>query len=145
MGRIVVARNRAAEDSILDHLKRCDRDFATPLSSRVSLPAYSAKLAVQAERAEAWFHKSLIGLVAFYEPDDSGVCFISNVSVDARFRRWGLGERLLGNCAEIATLQGALALQLEVDPDDMKAQRLYTKFGFSPLGEQKRQWGKSLG
>ena len=58
------ARDRA-------HLAHCDAHFVPPLSGRVDIDAYAAKIADQAERFEAWAGGRSSGLVAAYcnDPD----------------------------------------------------------------------------
>jgi hypothetical protein len=85
MDRVAFRRNHSGTAALLAHLRRCDDDFAIPLSHRVALEDYAAKLARHAERCEAWDGALLVGLVAMYTPTASGGCFISNVSVDPTY------------------------------------------------------------
>jgi hypothetical protein len=72
-------RNQADAGAILEHLQRCDDQFTPPLSSRVNLKDYAAKLALNAERFEIFDDGKLVALVAMYLNPDCA--FISNVSV----------------------------------------------------------------
>lgn len=144
MDDVVIQRNRADAPMILAHLHRCDGDFATPLSERVSLDAYSARLAASAHRAEAWVRGDLVGLVALYAPDANCVCFISNVSVDPLYRRRGLAEKLVNEALEIASGLGAVRLVLEADEHSPGPHQLYSKLSFRPLAAQPTTWTRTL-
>ena len=144
MDRVVFRRNLSGPAAILAHLRRCDDDFAVPLSHRVALEEYAAKLARRAERCEAWDGHLLVGLVAMYTTSTSGGCFISNVSVDPAYRQRGLGSLLLSNSIEAAQGLGATRLELEVDEESQGAQRLYSTMGFGPLAGKPSPWVREL-
>lgn len=144
MDRVVFRRNLSGPAAILAHLRRCDADFAIPLSHRVALDDYAAKLARHAERCEAWDGNLLVGLVAMYTPSTSGGCFISNVSVDPTYRQRRLGSLLLSYSIKAAQALGATRLELEVDKECQGAQRLYSKMGFSPLAGELSPWVREL-
>ena len=46
--------NAATTQDIVDHLTLCDASFAPPLSRRVDISDYAAKLSAHAMRFEAW-------------------------------------------------------------------------------------------
>ena len=144
MDDIAIQRNRADVAAILAHLRRCDDDFATRLSERVCLEAYSAKLAANAHRAEAWAKGDLVGLVALYAPDANFACFISNVSVDPLYRRRGIAETLVRDSLEIAVGLGAVTLVLEVDVHSPGPRQLYSKLNFVPLAGQPTRWSRKV-
>lgn len=93
------ARNLSSTDDIRLHLTACSPSFVPPLDSRVAIPDYSAKLALRAERFEAWTDDRLVGLVALYCPaasqPDSSDAFVSNVSVLPSFTRRSIAKSLL--------------------------------------------------
>lgn len=92
-------RNLSSAEDIRRHLTACSPSFVPPLDSRVAIPDYAAKLALRAERFEAWTDDRVVGLVALYCPrvprPESGDAFVSNVSVLPAFTRGGIARHLL--------------------------------------------------
>jgi ribosomal protein S18 acetylase RimI-like enzyme len=124
-------RNTASAAAVAAHLAACDASFVPPLSGRVDVDAYAAKIAGRAERFEAWSGDTLAGLVAAYAGDPDGTAFITNVSVLPAFARRGIAAALLQDC--IAWLRGAGRhwARLEVSGDNSAAIHLYRGFGFT--------------
>ena len=50
MSSLQYRRDTATADDVLAHLTRCDADFTPPLSARLDLGGYAAKLAERAPR-----------------------------------------------------------------------------------------------
>lgn len=59
---------------------------------------------------------------------------ITNVAVDERYRREGLGSRILGLLENIAKEKGMCALTLEYRKSNTSAEALYKKLGFEQNG-----------
>jgi GNAT superfamily N-acetyltransferase len=132
---ILYAANRSAIRDITAHLLHCDAYFVPPLSSRVDIEAYAAKIASQSERFEAWAGPALAGLVAAYCNDPSRhAAFITSVSVLPERRGAGIATRLLRDCIEHARGAGFTLLGLRVGRSQTTAMRLYGKCGFSAAG-----------
>ena len=134
MATVDYRRDSATADDVRAHLARCDEDFAPPLSARVDLEDYAAKLATRATRFEAWEGPELVGLVAAYVAADTPDAFVTNVSVVRELRGQGVAASLVGDCAGYARAAGATALKLEVATADKAAGRFYEKLGFAPAG-----------
>jgi ribosomal protein S18 acetylase RimI-like enzyme len=113
------------------HLTRCDADFTPPLSSRLDLGDYAAKLAERAARFEAWDGGQLVGLVAAYVTPGAPEAFISNVSVVSELRGQGVAAALVAGCIYRARESGAATIKLEVATADRSAGRFYEKLGFA--------------
>jgi ribosomal protein S18 acetylase RimI-like enzyme len=64
---------------------------------------------------------------------------IHDLAVHARFRRQGLGRRLLAAIEEKARALGCCKLTLEVHPDNDVARHLYRSFGFDGRRENAGQ------
>jgi ribosomal protein S18 acetylase RimI-like enzyme len=124
-------RDTATTDDVHAHLTRCDADFTPPLSARLDLGDYAAKLAERAARFEAWDGGELVGLVAAYVTPGAPEAFISNVSVVSELRRRGVAAALVGDCIDRARSAGATVIKLEVAADDKAAGRFYEKLGFT--------------
>lgn len=124
----------ATAAQIADLLRACDAGFVPPLSARVDIDAYAAKLAAQARLVEAWDGDALAGLVALYCNDHAtGVAHISNVSVAPAHARRGIAARLLGEALAIARAAGMRRAQLNVHDANAAALALYRNHGFIAL------------
>jgi ribosomal protein S18 acetylase RimI-like enzyme len=124
-------RDTATADEVHAHLTRCDADFTPPLSARLDLRDYAAKLAERAARFEAWDGGQLVGLVAAYVTPGAPAAFISNVSVVSELRGHGVAAALVADCVDRARGSGAATLRLEVASADGAAGRFYEKLGFT--------------
>lgn len=130
----------ASADAIARHLRACDAGFVPPLSSRVRLDTYAAKLAARALCFEAWDGEALAGLVAAYadrgDPTTGqpASAFITNVSVLPSHRGDGTAARLMQACLAALATRGCTTVDLEVDERNEPAQRLYRRCGFVVTG-----------
>lgn len=125
-------RDSADAARIESLLRRCDTSFVPPLSHRVDLAGYAAKLAAHARLLEAWEGGDLAGLVAIYcndKPD--GIAFVSNVSVAPTHTRRGIAGRLLDEALALARAEGMREARLEVGNMNAAAIALYRKHGFA--------------
>ena len=129
--RILYACNMSSEDQINAHLENCKDNFHPPLGSRVDISTYSLKLYKKAHRFEAWSSGLLVGLLAFYvEPTSERSIFITNLSVDFKLSRRGIGSQLIERCIAFARRECIAFLRLRVDLENTQASRLYHKHGF---------------
>jgi ribosomal protein S18 acetylase RimI-like enzyme len=126
--------NAATTQDIVEHLTLCDAAFAPPLSLRVDIGDYAAKLSANAVRFEAWDDETLIGLVAAYPDHTHGRMFISNVSVLPEWRGHGLAAGLITRCGDAARDLGLRSMVLELGAENVAARRLYDKLGFVSTG-----------
>lgn len=124
------AHNTARAAEIGKHLLDCGGPFLDAITARMSVDEYAMKIASRADRFEAWDGRRLIGLVAVY-CDDPKSAFITNVSVDSRWRRRGISAELMQHCiAHVASLKRA-GINLEVSMNNAAATALYERFGFT--------------
>ena len=131
MSSLEYRRDTATADDVHAHLTRCDADFTPPLSARLDLGDYAAKLAERAARFEAWHAGELVGLVAAYVTTGALEAFISSVSVISGLRGNGVAAALVADCIDCARGSGAATLRLEVATADRAAGRFYEKLGFT--------------
>ena len=128
---IEYSTNQASEAEIAEHLLRCDSDFMLPLSARVEIKDYAQKIVSNAARFEAWSGDTLVGLAAAYCNDmESGVAFVTSVSVLREWAGKGIMSKLISQCIEHAKKFGMWRISLEVGDGNMPAIRLYEKYGF---------------
>jgi ribosomal protein S18 acetylase RimI-like enzyme len=131
MSTLRYRRDTATTEDVHAHLTRCDADFTPPLSARLDLEDYAAKLAERAARFEAWDAGRLVGLVAAYVTPGAPAAFITNVSVVSELRGRGVAAALVADCIDRARASGAATLTLEVATADRAAGRFYEKLGFT--------------
>lgn len=125
----------AGAEHVARLLRACDAGFVPPLSARVDIDAYAAKLAAQATLVEAWDGDALAGLVAIYcNNHDTGIAYVSNVSVAPSHTRRGIAGRLLREALALAQAAGMRSAQLSVHGANAAAQALYRQHGFMPTG-----------
>lgn len=124
--------NRSDAGAVEAHLRACDAQFVPPLSARVDLAAYGAKLVSQAILFEAWSGNHLVGLVAGYANDPKRQdSFITNVSVLPEWHGKGIAKRLLGTFVDHARVAGFARVVLSVDARNQPARALYRNHGFT--------------
>lgn len=129
---VVVERNRAGAAEVEAHLRACDASFVPPLSERVELDAYAAKIVSRAERFEAWSDDRLAALVAAYCNDPKRrAAFVTSVSVLPSCQGRGLASCLLRASIEHVRQAGFEHLELEVDARNTAALSLYQRHGFA--------------
>jgi ribosomal-protein-alanine N-acetyltransferase len=68
---------------------------------------------------------------------------ITTFAVDPRWRRRGIGERLLLALLDLAVARRAREATLEVRLSNMPARRLYEKYGFRPVGIRPRYYSSN--
>lgn len=136
--------NESRHEHVLAHLSMVDTTFIPPLSQRVSLNDYAAKLFACSVREEAWLDDVLVGLVAFYCNEAARGTFISNVSVLPDRQGTGLGTRLLRQALDRARAMGMHRVNLVLHPDNAVAMALYTRHGFKPDAMDSTQLSMTL-
>lgn len=128
--------NQGDQRHIYSHLLRSGDLFVPPLPTRVNVEAYATKLALSAERFEAWHANELIGLVAAYMNDPvTKKAFITNVSTEADHQGRGIAGQLLNTCIDHASKRGFKSIELEAAEQNRAALQLYRKMGFSIVGK----------
>ena len=130
MSEIAYRQQAAGAAQIESHLRACDADYLPPLSSRVAIGDYAAKIAHNARTFEAWQGSRLVGLVAAYFSGTPGTGFVTSVSVERELTGKGIAGRLLDECIEQARQAGLSRLALEVSAGSVGAQSLYRRRGF---------------
>lgn len=131
MDSISYSSGIASRNQVTQHLRDVDSQFHPPLSSRVDLEQYGHRLYSQAKRVEAWSAGGrLVGLLAYYMDRDSHRSFVSNLSVSASVRRWGVGSALLVRGMERMKAGDSRRVYLETTLEDQRAMGFYMSHGF---------------
>lgn len=104
-----------------------------------SMDAYAEKLSRFAQCWAGTEADAPVGLVIFYANDlNTRTAYISLIGVQKAMQGKGVGQRLMTHCAETAKALGMQQLSLEVDCDNLSAQRFYQKNGFTFSGNTER-------
>ena len=82
-------------------------------------------------------NRQICGYVGLILPDDGEIALIA---VDEKFRRKGIGEKLLVKAMQTAKEKGAQNVFLEVRTSNLSAQGLYKKVGFIPIAIRKKYY-----
>lgn len=128
---VTINRNRSDASAIVKHLRLCEAQFVPPLGESVDLWAYSTKIAAHAERFEAWYGDSLVGLVAAYANTSSRHhIFVTNVSVAPVMNGKGIAKRLLSDSIDFARNEGFKKMLLKVHTLNNRARTFYRLFKF---------------
>ena len=129
MNTIIYKTNYSEDTDILSHFLRADIIFLNSLKNTVNLADYSLKLATKSIRFEAWSNsEDLVGIVCSYFEKDSA--YITNVSVDPKYYRLGIGKTLLKRAIDFSKNKQIKTIELEVDSKNLSAINLYIKYGF---------------
>lgn len=91
-----------------------------------------------ATEAAAGSHEYLIGFIGLWLM--VGEAHIVTVAVRQRYRRMGIGERLVIAALDLAIESEQEVATLEVRASNDPAQQLYAKYGFARLGLRKRYY-----
>jgi ribosomal-protein-alanine N-acetyltransferase len=67
---------------------------------------------------------------------------ITNIAVDPMLQGHGIAHRLLGEQIDAARVMGATAVSLEVRVTNWRAQRIYARFGFHPVGIRRNYYAE---
>ena len=114
------------------HLLACDDSFIPALSSRINISDYAQKIYDKAITFEAWNKNELIGLIAtYFTQPESGIAFITNVSVSKKYNGKGIASKLLSNCITYAVKTNYKEIKLEVNSENTPAITFYKKHHFS--------------
>ncbi len=69
---------------------------------------------------------------------------IERIAVDSRFRRQGIGRKLMDKMEKSAAAEGVTDMTLEVRESNMAARKLYESFGFAEEGRRKGYYHNPL-
>ena len=102
--------------------------------------AYRSELATNrlASYVVARAGEAVVGFAGLWVMVDEA--HVTTFAVDPRWRRRGIGERLLLGLFDIAMARRAREATLEVRLSNVPARRLYEKFGFRPVGIRPRYY-----
>ena len=87
----------------------------------------------------AIFNNEIIGFAGIWQVIDEA--HITNIVIRKDFRKLGIGSLLLEKLIDICkNLESINSITLEVNEDNITAQKLYEKFNFKVLGKRKNYY-----
>lgn len=130
----VILQKMTIED--IDEIAELDKEcFAIPWSRSAFLGEMENQFA---SYIVAKADDKCVGYCGFWRAYDEGD--ITNVAVSPKFRRRGIGSRLIESIIREAREKELVFLNLEVRKSNIPAQRLYEKYGFCVVGERKEYY-----
>lgn len=131
MNRLII---RKAEEADIKPMAELDKlCFAQPWSEesfRTEISENERAFYIVAE-----IEGALAGYAGLWAILDEG--HITNVAVNPKFRRKGIGSAIVGTLLEVCEDSGLCSFTLEVRESNMGARLLYEKFEFKPAGVRK--------
>jgi len=126
-------------DQFYDFLCRIDTDFATPLSSKVNLKEYAAKISETAFVSFVSSNNKIVACVAMYCNNYDSLCaYIPLVGVDRNYRGQHLSRALMCSAISLAKSKGFKVLAVHTENDI--AYNLYKSLGFQLIADGPRKY-----
>lgn len=110
-------------------LLETDKEFPTPLSSRVDIDVYARKLSEFSDFSLCWDGNSIVGMISCYM-NRPPLGYISNACVKKQYQANKVFSKLFHQLLTQAKERGILRFQLEVDAENDNARRVYEHYGF---------------
>lgn len=113
-------------------LKDFDAEFSAGVEKRVvNLSDYAKKIFGNSENMLATIEENILGFVFFYCNDHiSRKAFVSQICVQMKYRRMGVGAFLLENAVSYCKQKGMSSVHLECAKTNKNAIAFYEKHGF---------------
>ena len=132
----------AMVENDLEEVLRIERlSFSTPWSRQAFLDELRNKefsRMIIARACDRNIYKGILGYCCYWIICDE--VHITNMAAHNRYRRKGIGEKLLRHVIEEAKKMKSRLLTLEVRSSNLKAQALYQKFGFKAVTIRKKYY-----
>lgn len=129
----------------LEKLRRRDLRHVLPIESVVfpepwSVGVFNSELALRHGRLyrAAWARDELAGYIGFMVVDDEA--HITTIATAPAYQRRGVARTLIIDGIHILLPMGVRHLSLEVAASNERAQTLYRRFGFAPVGVRKNYY-----
>ena len=124
---------RKMEEKDLDRIMEIEQDcFTTPWSREAFL------LEITKNELARYIVAEIDGIVAGY----GGIWMIvgeghiTNIGVESKYRRLGVGNKILEGLIEASRDTEVMSMTLEVSESNIAAQKLYKKYGFVDYGKR---------
>lgn len=133
---MTIAIEQLSLPELKSFLREQAQDAFPSLKDEDKLNVLAEKWQSHAEFCTCRLDNRLVGMIAFYANDsETGLAYIPHVYVSPFHRREGLFSKMLKLIEESITTRGFTKIKLEVDKNNLNAQAVYQKNGFSIIGE----------
>lgn len=133
---MTIAIEQLSLPELKSFLREQAQDAFPSLRDEDKLNVLAEKWQSHAEFCTCRLDNRLVGMIAFYANDsETGLAYIPHVYVSPFHRREGLFSKMLKLIEESITTRGFTKIKLEVDKNNLNAQAVYQKNGFSIIGE----------
>lgn len=133
---MTIAIEQLSLSELKSFLREQAQDAFPSLRDEDKLNVLAEKWQSHAEFCTCRLDNRLVGMIAFYANDsETGLAYIPHVYVSPFHRREGLFSKMLKLIEESITTRGFTKIKLEVDKNNLNAQAVYQKNGFSIIGE----------
>lgn len=116
-------------DEVRTFLIETDKEFQTPLSSKLNIEEYAFKLAHHSEFSYCHDESEIVGMISCYM-NRPPYAYISNVCVRSNYRNRGIFKQLFNNLVDTLKTRGFTTIRLEVSDDNVIARKAYANMGF---------------
>lgn len=118
------------KEELINFLYEVEDDFIPRLTDRFSIPYYAHKLITNARFFAAVSDSSIIGVIAFYCNDvNNQLVYCSILALTEKYRKLGIGSRLLNKMIEFARNTGFERVEIE-SLEGSFIQYFYQNYGF---------------
>lgn len=139
---------KISKDEFVEYLNEVDEQYIPPISKCVVLKEYADKLLDKANIVTARYENKIVGVCAFYCDEKRRKSFVSTIGILRKFRKKGIGEKLLNEAISISKKWEMNKISLEVNAENFFAIMFYEKKGFrtsevyekSDLNGVSRKW-----
>ncbi len=115
-------QNKASLEQIYEILNITSNDFIPPLSARVDICDYGAKIKSKAVCFEAWDDNRLIGLVAcYYNNTETYEGYLTHISLLQTYCGKGIAKQLMANCMNYGIANSFKSIRLEASKKNKKS------------------------
>lgn len=128
-----------SKNRICQYLHSVNSFFIPRLSSYVSIEAYSTKLSEFANVYFVLYDGVDVGMIAFYLNFENKKAFITSISVQKKYQKYGIGKILISLVDNMAVKRGITTIELQVHCENEKGINFYFKNNFVFKGQCGKQ------
>ena len=121
---------KLSKQEVYNFLLETDKEFPTPLSSKVDIDEYATKISAYSQFSYCMNQGIIIGMISCYT-NNPPMAYITNVCVKAEYQKMGIFHKLLNLLILSLHNKDISYIRLEVDNNNLTAQNAYIKNGFT--------------
>lgn len=127
----LINKNNFIYNELYFFLKKVDNDLPIPISKKIELDTFLNKIFNLGQVYCAFDKNKLIGTCFFYCNDErQDLAFLTLLVIDDKYRRKGIGNRLVGLMIKYCQMLGFKKLRLYTRVNNVQAIKFYKSIGF---------------